>query len=586
MALCCSTKTFIVTVSLWFLVSLGALGFTMYAQFAGPGIFLVVPDVVYIVFTGLFALWTVVSFAGIMVKTCHSEVALIFFIVMNFLTVIITVAGVTFVLLYANDISTIESLDNAAGTAQSDASVSILEWATDYATEWAKIQEDLQCCGYNFETTTLEFEKYTVDYKTKTVVDTSTTFCTEIPTNISAVCALQEDCELVLALPSGFYCEDAFGVFLQEKTLFIAIGSSAIVLLLIVSWIAGIRLYWVPFMEGGFYDGSDSGYNDLPTKRVVDAGNTGDSTLPTAPSFNSSNQSTSKFGSSIRTFGNRVSMKLSGAPVGQSNFSSNAQLAPSFGASPSGGFGEANSMFGGMPPASSSFNPSGGGAGGPGGGFGGAVKNFGNRMSMKLMNKPVFNSPRGPLTPPPSFGGGMPSNMNTSFNNPPPMGAPSFSNAKNDAPAPNTFNAGAPAAAAYAGGFGGKVKNSFNRVSARMTGKNMFGGFAPRGPPPPGFGSAPQQSFGAPPASFGAKPSQPAFNQSPPAFNQSKPTFNQSKPKKNTPVAPKKGGGKKAGNARPANPMAGGGRGGLLAQINGGTRLNHTQTDDRSGPNL
>jgi len=596
MAICCSVKTHKWSSILWFLVSAGCLGFTLFGFLGGQGIFIVPPDVAYVAALVLFSLWFIVSLSGALAALKHSEMFLVFFVIMGGLTILLTVFAFVYITLSTNDIATFAALDSAAGDAQNDAEIALFESIQENPENWIEVQTDFDCCGYDFLAVKSAFNA-SVTTGPRCFEESAQLATIGVP---GGLCENDEDTDLCLpdGLRNGFFCKDALVDFFVEQTPVIASVMGVIVLVQIVAWFSALRLYWVPFTEGGYYDGAYGGEHydgGLPTKA--------DPNFQGALPPMGGPPQTSNFGNAVRNLGNRMSTRMGfgGAGGGNPFGAPPGGAPPSFGGG--GGGGGPPGMPGQMPPPSM-------GGGGAGLGFGGAIKSFANRASMNFRGKPMFGAARPPPGPPPSLGGGGGSSNQLgslgSFGGPPGGGPPpssqsgsSFGKPKDDIPAPNSFGGGGSGGGfgGGGGGFGSKMKGFGNRVSMKMTGKPMFG----QGRPPPSFGGGPPR--GGPPPSFGGGGGGP-----PPSFGGGPPRGGPPSsfgggggpPQKNPPkkkggfgFGVKKAGGKK-GKSKPLNQVRGmpsqavkaglPPRGGLLAGIQKGGRLNHVSTHDRSGP--
>mmetsp|Transcript_13847 Transcript_13847/g.26880 ORF Transcript_13847/g.26880 Transcript_13847/m.26880 type:complete len:579 (+) Transcript_13847:515-2251(+) len=578
MVICCSKNTFVASAAIWLLFSIACLAFSLWAWFGGDGLYRVPSNNAYIGIVCVFGLFVLISFSGVLSRIIHGEGLLVFYIIMSFLISLATILGGCFVLLYMNDISTFENLDSTASSAASSAEAEFFKWATSNPESWFNLQNTYSCCGYDFAEL----------YENSTDLDTGNSCNATLDIELSEACAsYTEDCEDTALetynVAEDYFCVDAIRIFFQERTPYFAVGVALLALLMIISWVAALRMYWVPYEEGGFWDGSDD--EGLPTSKTGD-----DSDLPTPTAnpvgplgtarkspfdddyehgdggFGRAPPPTSGFGQTVRNFGNRVSARMPAA----------------FGGAAPGGAG--NAQVGAFTGGAAS-GPLGGGAPPPGpppgmGGFRGAI----NRVSMRM----GFGRP--PAGPPPGFGGGA-SSASTAPASPLGGSGPSSGFGGSSAapsrpfgggmelPQPNSGLGGgaAPPPPPSGGGFGAKMKGFGNRVSVKI-GAAFGGGRPPMGPPPgAGFGggsSAPTGGFGGgaprPSGGFGGGAPRPAA----PA------------------PAPSRGAGGGGGAPSPAPraarpPMGGGGgRGGLLAQIQQGKRLNHAQTDDRSGPQV
>jgi len=602
--ICCSRMTFLVTSVLWFVISLGLLIFAIVGFVSPPnGVYEVVSDSVYIGIIGVFGLWLIVSLAGVISRVRHSEVFLVFFIILTFLTMLVTLAGFMLTLLYFNNVSQVESLTTSAATSiEGD----FLEWAADPGNSeaWIEVQEALECCSLEFETL------YRAEGDLATGPECNTTLNTILKGcpggNYSESC--EENFLAANNVRSDYFCIAAIEGFFQDQTPYIGLIGGFLVLLQLVSWFAALRMFWVPWGLGGYYIGGEDGGlptkakpdSDLPTANVVS--NPGDMSGSPPPGFGQPKgppPQMSGFGQAVRDIGNRMSTRI---PFGGGG-----------GGGGGGGFGAMGppgDLSGARPPA------------GPPPGFGGAIRGAMNRMSTRIGGMLGGGGPRPSMGPPSGFGGaadggpppgsmggsggGGPSPMGGGGGPPmggppmggPPMGGPPMGGGApkkmgggapkkmggggggggGDLPSPNSgLGSGAPPSSppprGLGGGFGQAMKNIGNRISARMPfGRGPppgFGGGGGGGGPPPGFGGG--GGGGGGPPGFGGG--------GPPQANSPKPQARS--PPKGKPAgrapAPRKGGGGGGG---------GGGRGGLLAQIQKGTKLNRAETVDKSGPQI
>ncbi|GBG30085.1 ATP-dependent RNA helicase DED1 [Hondaea fermentalgiana] len=265
----CSKNTFLCSSLLWLLISLGGLGFFLWAWQAGTGVYRVPNDNVYIGLVGLFGLWTIVSLSGVISRLIHGEGLLMFFIIMAFLMTLATILGGCFMLLYMNDVSTFEGLDSSASSAADSVEADFFVWAASNPEDWVAAQDTLSCCGYDFESL----------YNENVTLTTGDTCNATLLAGLEAACpTYSAECEAnataAFGLEDDYFCTGAITAFFQEQTPYIGVGIGVMVLLQLVSWVSGMRLYWVPYELGGFYDGTDD--EGLPTK-AGDAGG-----LPTA----------------------------------------------------------------------------------------------------------------------------------------------------------------------------------------------------------------------------------------------------------------------------------------------------------------
>uniref|UniRef100_A0A7S3PQJ5 WH2 domain-containing protein n=1 Tax=Aplanochytrium stocchinoi TaxID=215587 RepID=A0A7S3PQJ5_9STRA len=642
--ICCSVKAFKISNLFWVILSLALVVTSLTGVYAKDTVLVAIPEPVYFAFIVFGGFGVLVGSVGLIGQRRGIEIFFLCYMFLMLLGILVQIILYVYLILYANGITTIESVDTFADGLQTNFEESLLKLSQEEPDAWIDTQNLFKCCGIDFEAgvgiSSEELARLESGEK-----------CQENATLLAQLALVRADFEAEIPFDieqtpfgsdSKFFCTDTIALFVSENSAFIGAGLGVILLLQLFALISGSRLYWVSVEAGGWryelegaktaedYGGGFTGAVRAGFSRLSVRAN--NAVTPQHLEEGESN-----------TFMNRLSLRR---PVTGGGLFGGGDAGPSFGNDkpsfmqrlskrmPFGGpFG------GGGPPAFGGGPPMGGPPmGGPpmGGAPGGGPPAFGSGPALgprvgggPPMGGMGMGGPRGmgggaPRGPPPGHGA-------PTFGNGPPRGPPPFGGGfggglkrmsmragqafnavgnrfRGGLPQPNT-NVGAPDSGTITGGPVNGTRNpmaantgpSFtankpgglmNRMSKRMP---KFGGFG-RPPPRPSFGGGapPRPSFG------GGGPPRPSFGGGGPP---PRPSFGGGAPPRPS-FAPKAsgggsrfgfggkrpggfGGGRKPGASKAYKPAPGDQpppANPLMAAIQGGARLKPTQTNDRSAP--
>eukprot|EP00924_Labyrinthula_sp_SR-Ha-C_P008386 snap_masked-scaffold_11-processed-gene-11.10-mRNA-1 protein AED:1.00 eAED:1.00 QI:0/-1/0/0/-1/1/1/0/729 len=251
--ICCSVKTFLISNYIWSFLSLALIALGVAAVLLEEGLFVLFPPVVYIVLI-IFGAWNLLtSCCGVAGQKMRTEVLFLLFILFISLGLITQTLGFSYLLLYANDVGTISSLDDAAINAQDLFEEEIENFARSDAAAWVRTQNDLKCCGIDFEAA-LENEEDVAILETgdECLADAVALVLLRQNVNDGVVSLEEVEEDETFGAATGYFCKDKISLIFVDNTIFIGIGLGIYLLLQIVALIAGARMYWVPDYIGGW----------------------------------------------------------------------------------------------------------------------------------------------------------------------------------------------------------------------------------------------------------------------------------------------------------------------------------------------
>jgi len=331
----CSKSEWLVSCAAWFSISLGLIGFTVYGMVAGQGAFLLPSDEFYISAILFFAIWVVVSASGLYANAKQAEYVLIFFIIMTLLVTVLAIAAFVFLMLYLNNIETFAELDSNAFTLQTQAENKLFSWILANPQAWIVSQNDFNCCGYDFASLVAGRNMATgslCQSNVKVLADPGcTTWSTQCQTAFFAK----------YQVPETFFCKDKLVSYLRIQSVPLGIVGGLVIFIMIVALISSVRMYWVPYYQGGFWnDNGSKNTSVLPQQQKQQM----QTHQPQQMSdiYSGGGPPNSRFGQSIRNFGNYFN--------GGNNFNGNGGFMQNFGNRVSARFFANRPMFGNTPP--------------------------------------------------------------------------------------------------------------------------------------------------------------------------------------------------------------------------------------------
>ena len=148
----CSRKLLIVTNSFAVFLGLLVIGLGLYLSFAAEDDRLFLKAFPLVLTFGLFGFGGfifLIGGLGIVGLCSRSKCMFYLYIVLTTLAFFITIIGTPLVLLYANDVNTIDDVDTLVGGVEKDFQDALVKFATDEPKQWKDGQDLLQCCGIN-----------------------------------------------------------------------------------------------------------------------------------------------------------------------------------------------------------------------------------------------------------------------------------------------------------------------------------------------------------------------------------------------------------------------------------------------------
>lgn len=615
-AICCSVNTFLCSNYIWGLLSVGMLVVGLVGVSLSGGVLLVLPPQAYFTFLAFGGYSVLVICAGIFGQKSRVELCFLFYVLFMALGLIAQTLGYCFLLLYAHDVATIQSLDGAAIDAQNTLEDHLLKFALDQPEDWKTTQDALDCCGVDFEAG--------IELADAAALETGDNcFGAAEQAELAAlrgdVVSLQDpnnfdefqnfiparDSQIV-GFETEFFCKSKISALIDQFTPLIGALIALLLLLQLIALVSASRLYWVPEFLGGWQ------FDDEELELVAERKGI---PLPKQSPNNGGNRVLS----TLREQTNRLSFRIKNAytadpEIPQSAGFLNRLSLKRNALSGHGSFNGANDNDAGLKtfnPQPPSMPPQ-----------ANSTRNMFNRISQRLfthslidMNPPPGLPPSSPATfrpsqptaPPNDLGASGRSRLQrmsqkltqgfqsvqSSFGNvvrappQPPQPPQAFHRTGNSNPAPMNGFTDPRASNLSNGGGGPPPPNSF------MTQRQMSNPTLALSPPgmsafnPPSVPSTPvynpPQVVATPSYNPPVVASSPAFTTPPVASNQpprktSAAATSAQKP--STRVAPKKSSTNAAGGG------GGGARGGLLAQIQMGKALKPTVTVDKSAPKI
>jgi len=398
---CCSVKTFFWTNFLWGFFSFALLVTSVVGLVLKEGIFVVIPEPAYFALIGISGYGFIVSCMGMFGQIKKVEICFLCYLILISFGLIIQALAFVYALLYANNISTITKLDDAASDLQSATEDFLLEFSQESPEDWKATQNQFTCCGIDFEAG-VKAGPGSIDPQELAKLE-SGDHCSTINTTVLSQLRAEAELDgsfdpLTQAYPDAitnslfgdgteYFCKEVFTNFLVDNTIYIGLVLGIVLLSQFASIVSASRMYWVTVDDGGWYYELEG--------------------VGTAADFGGG------FKGNIRAAANRVSTRFTHAttpnpeaPVGAGVF---GRL--SMRRTPGGNqFGTDLAGTGGPPPP--------------------ARAGFFNRLSQRMNMPPIGGMfgfpPRGPPGPPPPMGGppmgGPP--MGAPPMGAPPMGAP------------------------------------------------------------------------------------------------------------------------------------------------------------------
>ena len=169
-------------------------------------------------------------------------------------------------MLYANGITTLSGLDNAAGNVQGDFEKYLFDFSQESPDKWKTTQNQFDCCGVDFEA------GLDVDPGVLGNLENGDK-CTDAAVNITRLQELRAEAEAdplfdpeedefqpaaedpTFGDGTDFFCKDVLAAFLTDNTVFIGLILGAVLVAQLASIVSASRMYWVSINdEGWFYE--------------------------------------------------------------------------------------------------------------------------------------------------------------------------------------------------------------------------------------------------------------------------------------------------------------------------------------------
>ena len=267
--ICCSVKTFLVFNYIWAVISIGLLAVGVSGVVVNSGVLVVLPPQAYFALIAFGAFGLLVIFLGIIGQKVKVELCFLLYILFVSLGLIAQTLAFCFLLLYANDVGTIASLDTAAINAQESFENNLVEFAETDADRWKETQDRLDCCGIDFELgldedvdidavetgdrcesgaerlEDLRDDDDDDDDEDEEDLDDENNF-DEFGNFLPA---LEDE---IIGVEQSFFCKHRISEIITDQTPVIAALLSIIVVVRIIALVSASRMYWVPEFLGGW----------------------------------------------------------------------------------------------------------------------------------------------------------------------------------------------------------------------------------------------------------------------------------------------------------------------------------------------